>query len=53
MNLFTYTKKLAQKIKYYDRLANEIKLDFSINNPFKPKTEMIVVWVENSPKLDD
>ena len=52
MNLFTYTKKLAEKIKYYDNLTKNLKLNFSLNNPFKPNTEMLVIWVENSYDRD-
>ena len=53
MNLFTYTKKLAEKIKYYDNLTKNLKLNFSLNNPFKPNTEMLVIWVENNSNIED
>ncbi|MBR5554663.1 hypothetical protein IKU74_01490 [bacterium] len=50
MYLFSYTKKLAEKIKYYDKLVNEMNLNLSFNNPFKTNKEFVVIWVEN---LDD
>jgi len=53
MNLFTYTKNIAEKIKYYDKLVKDMKLDFSLNNPFKPNSEFLVIWVENRIENDN
>lgn len=52
MDLLAYTRKLAEKINYYDRLVKSLKLDFSLHNPFKPDTELIVIWVENRSDND-
>ncbi len=47
MNLFTYTKKLSEKISYYDRLTRDALNNFTMSNPFAPKQETIIIWVEN------
>ncbi len=52
MDLFAYTRKLAEKINYYDNLVHNLKLDFSVQNPFKPNSELIVIWVENHSDND-
>lgn len=45
-DLFEYTKKLAEKIAYYDAMA-----DFTDEshwyNPFYNKPEVTVIWVED------
>lgn len=46
MNLLNYTKKLSEKISYYDRLTREAK-KFSMANPFAKPANMTVIWVEN------
>lgn len=44
MNLFDYTKKLSEKIKFYDSLAQNT---FSnIHNPFAKPVNITIVWVE-------
>ena len=47
MNLFNYTKKLSEKISYYDRLTREAKKNFLMSNPFMRPSNLTVVWVEN------
>ncbi|HIS82600.1 hypothetical protein KID03_05660 [bacterium] len=46
MNLLNYTKKLSEKISYYDRLTRQAK-KFSMSNPFAKPANMTVIWVEN------
>ena len=47
MNLLNYTKKLSEKISYYDSFTKKAKI-FSMSNPFKIPENMTVVWVENT-----
>ena len=45
MNLFEYTKKLTEQIKFYDSIAQNT---FSnIYNPFAKPISITIVWVEN------
>ncbi len=46
MNLLNYTKKLSEKISYYDRLTREAK-KFSMSNPFAQPANLTVIWVED------
>ena len=52
MNLFNYTKKLSEKISYYDRLTREAKKIFCASNPFVVPVNKTVVWVENCSEKD-
>lgn len=46
MNLFDYTKFLADKIKFYDSLAqNQF---FDIKNPFAEPIALTIIWIEDS-----
>lgn len=53
MNLFNYTKKLSEKISYYDRLTREAKKNFSMSNPFAVPVVKTVIWVENCNEKDE
>ncbi len=53
MNLFNYTKKLSEKISYYDRLTRETKKNFSMSNPFAVPAVKTVIWVENCNEKDN
>ena len=45
MNLFEYTKKLSDKIRFYDSIAQN---SFPhIVNPFAKPINITIVWVEN------
>ena len=44
MNLLEYTKKLSEKIKYYDMIAKNPF--FGIANPFAKPINMTIVWIE-------
>ena len=49
MNLFTYTKKLYEKINIYDKVTKNSYKSF-VSNPFcKPQT-ITIIWVD---KKDD
>lgn len=45
MNLFEYTKKLAQKIKFYDEIAKTSY--FGMKNPFAQQQNITVIWIED------
>ena len=53
MNLFNYTKKLSEKISYYDRLTRKEKKNFCTSNPFAVPVVKTVVWVENCYEKDE
>lgn len=44
MNLLDYTKKLTEKIKFYDSIAQNPF--YSINNPFVKPITVTIIWVE-------
>ena len=44
MNLFNYTKKISEKIKFYDEIAQNPF--FGMNNPFAKPINITVVWIE-------
>ena len=44
MNLFNYTKKLSEKIKYYDEIAKTPF--FGMKNPFAKPQNITVIWIE-------
>lgn len=43
MNLLDYTKKLSEKIKFYDEIA---KITYGMRNPFAKPVNVTIVWVE-------
>lgn len=53
MNLLSYTKKLSEKILYYDRLTKESAKNFSMSNPFSIPKNVTIIWVENCNEKDD
>ncbi len=46
MNLFTYTKKLAEQIAFYDTLAKNSLLKPHISNPFTQPVNITIIWVD-------
>ena len=46
MNLFDYTKILAEKIKFYDSIAQNPFFD--IKNPFSEPLSFTIIWIEDS-----
>ena len=45
MNLFEYTKKLSEKIKFYDDIAKTPY--FGMKNPFAEPVNITVIWIED------
>ncbi len=48
MNLFEYTKKLSEKIKFYDSIAQIPPA--KMTNPFAKPINVTIVWVEDDTK---
>lgn len=46
MNLLEYTKKLAEKIKFYDSIAQNSFSGLHTTNPFAKPISLTIVWVE-------
>ena len=44
MSLFDYTKKISEKIKFYDNISR--KKYFGYKNPFSQPVSYTIVWVE-------
>ena len=53
MNLLNYTKKLSERISYYDELTKESAKKFSMSNPFSIPVNMTVIWIENCNEKDN
>lgn len=53
MNLLAYTKKLSEKISYYDKLTKNRYMNISITNPFAKPVNLTIVWVENCENEKD
>ena len=47
MNLLDYTKKLAEKIKFYDTISQNTYCSVKISNPFARPVNITVIWVED------
>lgn len=47
MNLLSYTKKLYEKIKAYDKIAQNPYLDKGPKNPFLKPKNVTIIWVED------
>ena len=45
MNLFAYTKQLADQIAFYDSIAN-IDYKNPITNPFAQPLNITIIWVD-------
>ena len=45
MNLLDYTKKLSEKIKFYDEIAKSPH--FGMKNPFAKPQNITIIWVED------
>ena len=46
MNLFAYTKKLAEQIIYYDALAKNSVFNPQMTNPFTQPVNITIIWVD-------
>lgn len=49
MNLLDYTKKLTEKIKFYDSIAQNTF--FSVHNPFAKPVNVTIIWIEDDNTL--
>lgn len=47
MNLFDYTKKLSEKIKFYDSIAQNAFSGIHMTNPFAKPINITIIWVED------
>lgn len=45
MNLLAYTKKLSEKIAYYDSITKDDKFSHMIN-PFAKPINITIIWVD-------
>lgn len=50
MNLLTYTKKLYEKINFYDKILKPRNFDINMSNPFAKPLNITIIWVENDDK---
>ncbi len=50
MNLLAYTRRLAEKIAYYDWLAKNNKFDNYSSNPFNHPVNITIIWVDDNEK---
>lgn len=51
MNLLSYTRKIAEKINFYDEIAKNALSDFAIANPFIPQppqqpVNITIIWID-------
>ena len=46
MNLFNYTKKISEKINFYDEIAKNPF--FGFGNPFAKPINITIIWVEDN-----
>lgn len=54
MNLLAYTKKLSEKIKFYDSIAKTTYPGIHMTNPFAKPVNITIVWVdENCSEKDE
>ncbi len=53
MNLLDYTKKISEKIKFYDSIAQNSFSAINITNPFAKPINITVVWVEDDCNNND
>lgn len=53
MNLLDYTKKLSEKIKFYDSIAQNTFSGIRMTNPFAQPINITIVWVEEDCRNDD
>lgn len=47
MNLLDYTKKLAEKIRFYDSMVQPFYGNFNSTNPFAKPISVTIIWVED------
>ena len=47
MNLLSYTKKIAEKINFYDEIVKNSLSDFPLSNPFAQQVNITVIWIDD------
>ncbi len=49
MNLLAYTKRLYEKINFYDRIIKSQNFPNNISNPFAKQqpVNLTIIWVDN------
>ncbi len=53
MNLLDYTKKLSEKIKFYDSIAQNTFFGIHTANPFAKTINITIIWVEDDCNYRD
>lgn len=46
MNLLAYTKKIYEKINFYDKTFKNKNFNVNFTNPFAKPINVTVIWVE-------
>jgi len=54
MNLLSYTKKIAEKINFYDEIAKASLSDYNIFNPFvkNQPLNITIIWIDEKNDLN-
>lgn len=47
MNLLDYTKKLAEKVKFYDSIADNNLWGLHTINPFAKPMNVTIIWIDD------
>ena len=47
MNLLAYTKKLYEKILFYDSVLKNKNFDDDYGNPFREPLNITIIWFDN------
>lgn len=47
MNLLAYTKKLYEKIRFYDSVLKNKNFDDDYGNPFREPLNITIIWFDN------
>ena len=55
MNLLSYTKRIAEKINFYDEIAKSAFSNFNLTNPFvqNDPINITIIWIEGDDDRHD
>ena len=55
MNLLSYTKRIAEKINFYDEIAKSALSNFNLTNPFvqNDPINITIIWIEGDDDRHD
>lgn len=53
MNLLAYTKKLYEKIRFYDSVLKNKNFDNDFENPFCKPLNITIIWFDNDNDNDE